>query len=51
MLIKQLQEQKQILIDTILKICIPNNDYHGVMDAAADIREIDAKLEILEVKK
>ena len=25
-------------------------DYHGVQDAASDIREIDAKLSVLEMK-
>lgn len=45
-LINTLQERKDLMVkylDLRVKLC----DWHGVMDAAADIREIEAQLNIL----
>lgn len=41
-----LQERKTSLI-TYLRMKIDANDFHGVADAAMDIREIDAQVELL----
>ena len=35
------------LMKDYLSLCIRKEDWHGVMDAAADIREIVAKLSVL----
>lgn len=42
-----LLEQHDVYV-RYLKMCLRNEDWHGVMDAAADLREIDAKLQVLE---
>lgn len=43
----KLQKEKQGMIE-YLKLKLDQEDWHGVADAAMDIREIVAKLEILE---
>jgi hypothetical protein len=43
---QELLEQKAALIATIPGK-MKSNDWHWVQDAASDIREIDAKLEVL----
>lgn len=43
---KDLQHQRELMI-AYLKLRLVLEDWHGVMDAAADIREIDAKLAVL----
>jgi hypothetical protein len=40
--------QDLALMKEYLLLCIRKEDWHGVMDASADIREIVAKLSILE---
>lgn len=44
--IAELKADKQTLRDW-LDYCLKREDWHGVMDAAADIREIEAKIEVL----
>lgn len=44
---EELDERRHILI-TYLMECVRVEDWHGVMDAAADLREVDAKLELLD---
>ena len=44
---QQLLEQKKQLLATMLTVSIPNEDWQGVMDYAADIREIEAQLTML----
>lgn len=41
-----LREQREQMIGYLL-LKVKANDFHGVADAAMDIREIDAKLEVL----
>lgn len=45
----ELQAEKMILI-TYLKLKLEIEDWHGVADAAMDIREVEAKLSMLEKK-
>lgn len=45
----KLKERRAIMI-TYLKMRVELSDWHGVMDAAADIREIEAQLSLLEGK-
>ncbi|HEY9546071.1 MAG TPA: hypothetical protein VIR56_08685 [Solimonas sp.] len=40
-----------LLIKGYLQMCVRREDWHGVMDAAADIREIVAKLAVLAAEK
>lgn len=42
----QLQKDLHIMKDYLL-MCTRKEDWHGVMDASADIREIVAKLSVL----
>lgn len=44
---RKLYERRNILID-YLTMKAQAEDWHGVADAAMDIREIEAKLEVLE---
>lgn len=43
---KMLKAHRETMIE-YLKMRVFVQDWHGVMDAAADIREIDAKLHLL----
>lgn len=43
----RLQERRRVLI-TYLAEVTREEDWHGVMDAAADLREVDAELRGLE---
>lgn len=45
----ELEEQKIALI-YYLKTKTQAEDWHGVADAAMDLREIEAKLEILDIQ-
>lgn len=45
--IDQLKEDRKTHLDW-LNYCLRQQDWHGVMDASADIREIEAKLSVLE---
>ena len=45
-MIAELQQQREMMI-AYLHLRADMEDWHGVMDAAADIREIDAKLAVL----
>lgn len=45
-MVQALAEQKDLLNRYILQKQ-KANDYHGIADAAMDIRELDAKLELL----
>lgn len=38
------------LMKRYLQMCVRKEDWHGVMDASADIREIVAKLSMLSVR-
>ena len=42
-----LRKNRRIIID-YLYILVAEEDWHGVMDAAADLREIDAELKGLK---
>jgi len=42
-------KEKRLLIE-YLKMKVDNGDWHGVADAAMDIREIDAKISMLKPK-
>jgi hypothetical protein len=42
----ELEKRRELMIE-YLKDKVILEDWHGVMDAAADIREIDAKLSVL----
>jgi len=44
---KKLKKQRKLMMK-YLKLRLKLNDMHGVMDAAADIREIDAKLSMVK---
>lgn len=45
--IEYLKEQRDLMVDYLnLKIAV--EDWHGVADAAMDLREIDAKLVVLK---
>jgi hypothetical protein len=46
MTIPELQEQRTAML-AYLRMKLDANDMHAVQDAASDIREIDAKLEVL----
>lgn len=46
----KLRVEKQRLIE-YMHVKIESNDFHAVADAAMDIREIDAKLEVLKEVK
>lgn len=41
-------ESDFVLMKDYLQMCVRKEDWHGVMDASADIREIVAKLGILK---
>lgn len=43
-----LQQSREILKLYLTNVVVPNEDWHGVMDAAADLREIDAEIRSLE---
>lgn len=45
--ITRLESQRALMIE-YLRLRLDLEDWHGVMDAAADIREIDAKLSVLK---
>ena len=45
--VDELLEQKKIYVQYLTKVCIPSEDWHGVADAAMDLREIEAKLKVL----
>ncbi len=46
--IEYLKEQRALMVDYLnLKIAV--EDWHGVADAAMDLREIDAKLIVLNL--
>jgi hypothetical protein len=45
--IKQLESRKSVLIKYI-EVKLAEEDWHGVSDACNDIREIEAKLEVLK---
>lgn len=40
-------ESDFLLMKDYLQMCVRKEDWHGVMDASADIREILAKLSVL----
>ncbi|SEQ96271.1 hypothetical protein SAMN04488038_11321 [Solimonas aquatica] len=42
----QLRQDLQLMKDYLI-LCVRKEDWHGVMDASADIREIVAKLSML----
>lgn len=44
--IPRLERRRKLLID-YLDDQVEHEDWHGVMDAAADLREIDAQLAVL----
>ena len=46
--IAELEEQKKLMLD-YLKMKLDNEDYHGVEDAASDIRDIEAAIHELEM--
>jgi hypothetical protein len=46
--IEELTQDREVLKNW-LGYCLRQEDWHGVMDAAADIREIEAKIEVLYV--
>lgn len=48
--IAQLQKQRTIMIE-YLKLRLELSDWHGVQDAASDIREIEASLKVLQNKE
>ena len=43
------EEQRAILI-TYLKVQVARNDWHGVSDAANDLRVIEAQMEAYSIK-
>lgn len=45
--IAQLEKDKVALMEYLNRKRLSRNDWHAVQDAASDIREIDAKLDIL----
>lgn len=45
--VNKLKEKKQLMID-YLKLKVSEGDWHGVADAAMDIREIDSSLITIE---
>lgn len=45
MTLSELQVQRSQMID-YLKLKVAMQDWHGVADAAMDLREIDAKIEV-----
>lgn len=47
-MISELQEQKKQLISYLLSK-VKAEDWHAVQDAASDIREIEARLEVYEL--
>ena len=47
MTVEDLLDQKKMLINYLLKK-VQAEDWHAVQDSASDIRELDAKLEVLE---
>ena len=47
---EKLHRLREVLFE-YLKVKIEQGDWHGVADAAMDIREIEAKLSILEAKQ
>ena len=48
-LIDQLRSHRAKMID-YLQLKLEQEDWHGVADAAMDLREIDAKIEVLKQK-
>jgi len=46
MLLRALRNRREILV-TYLMETIREEDWHGAMDAAADLREVDAKVGLL----
>lgn len=46
MRVAQLKQDLQLMKEYLL-MCVRKEDWHGVMDASADIREIVAKLSVL----
>ena len=48
MRVAQLKQNLQLMKEYLL-MCVRKEDWHGVMDASADIREIVAKLSVLVV--
>lgn len=44
----QTNEQIDALWNYLLTVLVPNQDYHGIMDWSADIREVIVKRQILE---
>jgi len=44
--VEDLLDQKKMLINYLLKK-VQAGDWHAIQDSASDIRELDAKLEIL----
>jgi hypothetical protein len=49
-MIDQLVRQKKALI-TYLLSKVETEDWHGVADAAMDLREVEAKLEVLAIQE
>lgn len=49
-LVLELQEERNRMIDYV-KLKVNKEDWHGVADAAMDLREIDAKLSIISKKE
>lgn len=47
-LVEELQRQKKEMVE-YLKLKLSIEDWHGVQDAASDIREIEAQLKVLRV--
>ena len=47
LLVEKLNERKRLMV-AYLRLRLDLADWHGVMDAAADIREIEAQLALLE---
>jgi hypothetical protein len=48
--VESLTKRKEVLIE-YLRTAIDEADWHAVQDSASDIREIEAKLEILEATR
>lgn len=48
--VESLKKRRHITIGDLMAKA-ENEDWHGVADAAMDLREIDSQLELLEVQK
>lgn len=44
---QQLERHRETYLN-YRRVCIDNGDHHGVQDASSDLREIEAKIEVLK---